>query len=262
MHSLVVIRTYLKIGLLDFVQYRADFFFGLIGTLIQLVAALLGLAVVFSQTSRLNGWSSDELVILIGTQYVLSALLDLVIVPSFQQLMEHVRLGTLDFVLTKPADAQAMISVQKIAAGGIAEFFVGLLVLGIGIARYGDAIGIGDALIFLVLLVCGAAIMYCFLLMLSTLTFWFVKLDNALVIFSNTFDWAGRWPIGIYPGWMKYTLTYVLPIAFVITVPAQALTGRLSTWSVILSLLLVVAFISLSRWFFRFGLKRYTGASA
>jgi ABC-2 type transport system permease protein len=98
--------------------------------------------------------------------------------------------------------------------------------------------------------------------MLSTLTFWFVKLDNALVIFNNTFDWAGRWPIGVYPGWMKYTLTYVLPIAFVVTVPAQALTGRLSMWNVALSFLIAAAFIAVSRWFFRFGLKRYTGASA
>jgi len=261
-HALTVIRTYLRLGLLTMVQYRTNFLFELIGVSIHLATALLGLAVIFNQTSSLNGWSSSELVMLVGIQTILGSLLGIVIEPSFQTFMENVRLGTLDFMLTKPADSQVMVSFQRVEGGAIAGTIAGATILGIGIARHGERIGLGQALLFAAMLVLGIVIMYSFLLILSTLAFWFVKLDNVLVIFGTTFDQAGRWPIGIYPGWLKATLTFVIPIAFVVTVPAQALSGRVNGLTVAGACVLALAFLLGARWFWRYGLKHYTGASA
>ncbi|MGB3327835.1 MAG: ABC-2 family transporter protein [Thermomicrobiales bacterium] len=262
MHSLTVIRTYLRLGLLNMVQYRTNFFFELFGVTVHLVTALLGLAVIFNQTSSLNGWSSSELVMLVGIQTMLGSLLGLVIEPSFQTFMENVRLGTLDFMLTKPADSQVMVTFQRVEGGAIAGTIAGATILGIGIARHGERIGVGQALLFAAMLMLGILIMYSFLLILSTLAFWFVKLDNVLVIFGTTFDQAGRWPIGIYPGWLKGTLTFIIPIAFVVTVPAQALSGRVNAMTVAGAFVLALAFLLGARWFWRYGLKHYTGASA
>ncbi len=80
-------------------------------------------------------------------------------------------------------------------------------------------------------LLAGLVIVYSFLLMLSTLSFWFVKLDNVLVIFQALFHHAGRWPVTIFPVWMKFALTFVVPVAFAVTVPgpgadAADLPGR------------------------------------
>jgi ABC-2 type transport system permease protein len=58
------------------------------------------------------------------------------------------------------------------------------------------------------------------------------------------------------------TLTYVVPIMFIITVPAQALTGRIDpsfTWVALSVGIISVIAASL---FWRFGLRYYTGASA
>lgn len=101
-----------------------------------------------------------------------------------------------------------------------------------------------------------------FLLLLSTCAFWFVKMDNILVIFNTMFDGAGIWPITIYPGWMRVSLTFVIPVAFSITILAQSLTGRLTPGVAIGAVTLAVGFTVTARWFWRFGLKHYTGASA
>ena len=101
-----------------------------------------------------------------------------------------------------------------------------------------------------------------FLLLLSTCAFWFVKLDNILVIFNTMFDGAGSWPITIYPGWMRVSLTFVIPVAFAITIPAQSLTGRLPPGVALGAVALAVGFTATARWFWRFGLKHYTGAAA
>lgn len=262
LHTLTVIRTYLRLGLLNMVQYRTNFFFELLGVTIHLATALLGLSVIFNQTSSLNGWSSSELIMLVGIQTMLGSTLGLIIEPSFQTFMENVRLGTLDFLLTKPADSQVMVSFQRVEGGAIAGTIAGATILGIGVARHGERIGLGQALLFAAMLLLGVVIMYSFLLILSTLSFWFVKLDNVLVIFGTTFDQAGRWPIGIYPGWLKGALTFVIPIAFVVTIPAQALSGRVSGPNVLGACVLAAAFVIGARMFWKFGLKHYTGASA
>jgi ABC-2 type transport system permease protein len=88
-----------------------------------------------------------------------------------------------------------------------------------------------------------------------------VRADNILVIFLAVYD-AGRWPVTIYPGALRYALTFLVPIAFAVTVPAQSLTGRLTGGTLLETLVLAAVILAISRWFWTFGLSRYTGASA
>ncbi|MDQ2732772.1 MAG: ABC-2 family transporter protein, partial [Armatimonadota bacterium] len=100
-----------------------------------------------------------------------------------------------------------------------------------------------------------------FWLILATCSFWFVRVENILVIFQSMYE-AGRWPIGIYPPWLRASLTFLVPIAFAITVPAEALVGRLSPQTLLGAVLLAVALATGSRWFWRVGVRQYSGASA
>ena len=262
MHSLSVIVTYLKLGILNVVQYRADFFFQLISLVISLGTSVFGLLIIFGQTDSVGGWSRDDLIALIAIQMLVRGLIGLVIQPSMQRLMEGIRMGTLDFMLTKPADSQVLASVAQVNIASSANIVVGLGVLIVSLVRLGSAVSIGDALLFALVLIAGTVIIYSFLLMLSTLAFWFVRLDNILVIFETMFGNAGAWPITIYPGWLRVSLTFLVPVAFAVTIPAQSLTGRLTTVTMLGSVLLAVAFTIAARWFWGFGLKHYTGASA
>jgi ABC-2 type transport system permease protein len=262
MHALTVVRTYLKLGALNLLQYRVNFIFELIGVGTYLASVLLTLGLIFRQTDSLNGWEADELIALVGIQILVGGVVGLVIRPSMQQLMENIRLGTLDFMLTKPADSQLLASVQQVNFGAIVEVLVGLAVLATALVRLGDSIGVLDALAFILLIVAGLVIITCFLTLLSTCSFWFVRLDNVLVIFQTAFTEAGRWPIGIYPGWLRISLTFLVPVAFAVTVPAESVTGRLTLSTMLGTIALTIAFVAGTRWFWRFGLKHYTGASA
>jgi ABC-2 type transport system permease protein len=64
-------------------------------------------------------------------------------------------------------------------------------------------------------------------MILATSAFWLVRVENILMIFQSMYE-AGRWPVSIYPGWLRFALTFLVPVALAVTVPAQALTGRLS----------------------------------
>jgi ABC-2 type transport system permease protein len=73
---------------------------------------------------------------------------------------------------------------------------------------------------------------------------------------------AGRWPVSLYPGWLRYGLTFVIPIAFATTIPVEALTSRLNWQTLAGAIALSIALFIVSRIFWKIGLKRYSGASA
>jgi ABC-2 type transport system permease protein len=98
-------------------------------------------------------------------------------------------------------------------------------------------------------------------MVLATCSFWFVRVDNILVIFQSMYE-AGRWPVGIYPPALRWALTFLVPVAFAITVPAEALVGRLTGETLAGAVLLAIVLLIFSRRFWLIGLRHYTGASA
>jgi ABC-2 type transport system permease protein len=178
-----------------------------------------------------------------------------------QRLMEDVRQGTLDFALTKPEDAQVLISVRQISVWKLVDLGLGAAVLAVALARLESQIGPGQAAAFGVVLLAGGAIVYSFWLILATMSFWFVKVDNILVIFQSMYQ-AARWPVGIYPAWLQSVLTFVVPVAFATTVPAEALAGRLTLPTLLGALALAAGMLAVSRWFWGVGVRHYSGASA
>lgn len=250
-----------KLGVLNALQYRGDFAVALIQTLVSIGTAVGAVSVVFAQTDELAGWRQDELIALIGVFFIVRGLVDVVIRPSMERLMQGVRQGTLDFDLAKPADAQVLVSVRQVDIWRLVDVVLGSAILVIAILRLGEQVGPDRAIGFGVLLFAGLAIIYSFLLILSTLAFWLVKLENVLVIFATMYE-AGKWPIGIYPAWLRVGLTAVVPVAFAITIPVESLVGRLEAPTLAFALGAAAAFLLGSRWFWRFGLRHYIGASA
>jgi viologen exporter family transport system permease protein len=88
-----------------------------------------------------------------------------------------------------------------------------------------------------------------------------VRMDQIVELFQGVYQ-AGRWPVGIYPQWLRLLLTFLVPVAFAVTVPSSALVGRLNAQTLLLTAVLTVALQLVSRWFWKIGLRNYAGASA
>jgi ABC-2 type transport system permease protein len=88
-----------------------------------------------------------------------------------------------------------------------------------------------------------------------------VRMEHVLELFEGVYQ-TGRWPVGVYPGWLRYTVTFLVPIAFAVTVPAEAMTSRLEARTLLVSFAFAAVLFAATRWFWRFGLRHYGGASA
>jgi ABC-2 type transport system permease protein len=73
---------------------------------------------------------------------------------------------------------------------------------------------------------------------------------------------AGRWPVDIYPGWLRVGLTFIIPVAFAVTIPAEALTGRLTPVTLLGAFALTIFLFTVTRYVWKRGLRIYGGASA
>jgi ABC-2 type transport system permease protein len=261
MYTLRLAGTYLRLGVLNELQYRANFFVAVFQSFLSVAVGLVVLTLVYSHTTTLNGWTQSELLVILGVQILLGGVIHATIQPNMERLTAEVRDGKLDFALTKPADAQLLVSVRELQLWQLVEVVSGAIVIAVGANRIETTIGLGRTLAFVALLLVGALLLYCFWLILATGSFWIVTMWFLSELFEGMFQ-VGRWPIGVYPGWLRYSMTYLVPIGFAVTVPAQALTGRLEWLTVAILLLFAAAICAFTRWFWRFGLRRYSGASA
>jgi len=261
MKYLRLFGAFFRVSVMGETAYRVNFFIQVFQSLLNLGISLAGLAVIFSYTNTLGGWRPDEVLALVGVYFLVGGIIGVVIQPGMEQLIEAVRTGTFDFTLTKPEDAQLVVSIQRVEIWKLIDIVLGFAVLLTALIRVGEKVGGWQAVAFIALLLAGAVIIYSFWLILATLSFWFIRVENILVIFQSLYE-AGRWPVSLYPGWLRYGLTFIVPVAFATTVPVEALTGRL-TWETILGAVMLAAVLFTgSRLFWRVGLRRYSGTSA
>jgi ABC-2 type transport system permease protein len=143
----------------------------------------------------------------------------------------------------------------------LVDVLVGTIVLIYAVLQIRAVFGLWHAIAFAVALLLGGLMIYSFWLMLTSSAFWVVRVQEMANLFEGVYA-AGRWPVGIYPDWLRNGLTFLVPVAFAVTVPAEALTGRLTPPTLAGAAALAIALLLLARWVFRRGLKQYSGASA
>ena len=253
--------TYLKVGVLNELQYRVNFFIQILQSLIALATGLIGLALVFNHTDALGGWSRPELLAVMGVHILMGGVIRSAIQPNMERLMEDVQEGTLDFSLTKPADAQIIVSIREFRLWQLADFILGFIILSVAINQIQAQVSLLQGLGFVAALLMGGVMIYCFWLMLTSTTFWIIRAYEMVNLFEGVFA-AGRWPVGIYPNWLRTSLTFLVPVAFAVTVPAEALTGRLTGPTMLGAAALTVMSLLITRGVWRLGLRNYSGASA
>ena len=253
--------TYLRIGVMNELQYRVNFFIQLLQSAIAVGTGLIGLSLVFGQVNNLAGWSQSELLAVMGVHILMGGVIRSAIQPNMERLMNDVLNGTLDFALTKPADAQALISVREFRFWQLTDVLVGLAILMIAVIQLQTKMGALQIAAFVAALIMGAIMLYCVWLMVTSIAFWVIRVNEIVNLFEGLYA-AGRWPVSLYPDWLRTGMTFLVPVAFAVTVPAEAMTNRLTPETMLFAFGLTIMFLFLARGVWLLGLRSYSGASA
>jgi ABC-2 type transport system permease protein len=263
MYYLKLIKRFIVIAFQDVLAYRMNFWISLLYSVLNLGTGVLGLVVLFGQVETLRGWTLASTLALLGVYLTLGALRGLFIGPSLEALAGmdgEVWTGQFDFTLLRPVDVQFLASFRHWRPLALLDLLLALGVLGTGMAQMGQTLTPGRVLAFVIGMAAGLLILYAILLAFSALVFWspgflFTWLFNALLQMA-------RYPVGLYPGWLRLVLTWIVPVGVMTTIPAQALSGELPAGMLAGAVALALAFFAGATVLFRTGLRRYASASS
>ena len=241
-------------------EYRVNFLSSALMSLFWVVWAGVGISVYFRFTDSVAGWTYPELLVVVGLFFAVNGLRQSVFSPNLERMTEYVRNGTLDFLLTKPVDAQFMASFRHLGVYNVLDPVIGLALAGVGLGLAGRGLGAAEVGAFLVTATAGVLVLYGLTLASMALAVRLVSSEGVDEV-AFAFVEASRFPVQLYRRPVQTVLT-VVPVALLTTLPAEALLGRLDARWLLAAPAVGVLAVVLASGAWRAALRGYSGASA
>ena len=240
-------------------EYRLNFVIATLSSLGNLIGSLFSLFLFYRTGYTFQGWNWEEALVLLGIFTLLQGFSATFLVPNLNRIVEQVQQGTLDFVLLKPIGSQFWLSARTVSPWGLPDVLFG----GVLIAYAGRRLGLGfsNYLLSVLPILFGIASLYSLWFMLGATSIWFVKIYNVTEVLRGLLE-AGRFPMVAYPAAYRFFFTFVVPVAFLTTVPAEAMLGRSPVIWLVGAGGLALGLLIASTIFWRFALHFYTSASS
>ncbi|MCS7208814.1 MAG: ABC-2 family transporter protein [Fimbriimonadales bacterium] len=254
-------KAFLRTSLVREMEFRANFWAKVLYNLLWLGFFLATLKIIYRHTDAIAGWSESEALILAATLYFIDALISTLFYFGLSELPTMVRQGTLDFVLFKPVDSQFWLSLRRINLDQLGSLVVALLLGAYALLQLDYLPSLLNLTLYVGMVLTGVLIFYSFHFMMMTLSIWLVRVENLWVL-SDVFAQIGRFPTDVFETALRRLFTYVLPIAFLATIPAKALLGKASAGFLWFAVAWALVFFAASRAFWKFALRSYTSASS
>lgn len=242
-------------------MFRAHFVIDLAMNLMWFAISLVFIEILFGHTDAIGSWTKSEMYLLVAVWWIFDR------VSSFgwsnmESISRSVQRGRLDMLFTKPVDAQFLVTVGMPKIRPLVEILSFAIVFAyLFVTKLDLQISLRHLPLFVVALVCAFVIDYAIRLMLNTLAFWFVMVDNVNELWKGMQNFA-QYPMTIFPRALRFVFFSFIPIGLFTYVPTLALLGKNQLPLIVLSLAAAVFFFLSARMFWLFAVKRYSSASS
>jgi len=257
-HTVTVLLCGWRATLSGAAEYRADLVSGTLVSLVWLGVSAVPSVVLSLHTDGAGGWTLPRLMYLLAVWYLMDAVMWVVIQPNVGRWGEEVRTGTLDAVLLRPVHSLVLCSLRTLGVQDTPKLLLAVALAVAAVSTGGGPSSPVAALASVVCVVCGVVLMWAAGVLTSYKALSQVQFDAGFMLHAGLN--LARVPVPLYGGVLRLVLTWVVPVAFVSTVPAQVMFGTVSLWMVpaalgVTSVAVVIVVVAWSR-----ELRRYTGA--
>lgn len=256
----LLFRRVFAISLQRQLAHRVNLAFDAMMTAVGLASGLLALIAVFSRVETLAGWSLGSTIILLGTYQFISGMIAAFVTPNLAFFQPKVTNGEIDEVLLKPVSSLFLVSLGTCYPWALVQSVLGLATVAVGIAIGDVPFTAAGFLAYIVLLFVGLLVGWASRVLLACAAFWAPGAEPSIIY--DAFWELGRYPLSIYHSIVQRLLTFVIPVAFISTFPAQALVSGLPLTLFVGSIAAAVLFTLLAAGTWRRALRRYTSATS
>ena len=160
MYFFKLISTLFKVNVQMALAYRADALVNILLNLMWLAWELLGLSIIFSNTDTLGGWGFGELLALLGIFKIVHSMMMTLVWPNTEKFNQSIRDGSMDYTILQPVSSMFLVTFSRINIWRLWDIPVAVTLIIIGINRAGDVTTSLSIVYFLLLMVCGAVVIY------------------------------------------------------------------------------------------------------
>ncbi|MFK4011559.1 ABC transporter permease [Bacillus cereus] len=239
-------------------EYKMDFFIGMVSVLFQQLASIFFLKIVFNHIEVLNGWNFYQILFIYGISFLGRSLHHIFFDNLWTVGWQYIRTGNLDRIMIRPVNPLFQIISERVQQDGIGQFIIGIIIISTSVNHLELSLGVIDVIMLCVLILSSGVIFIAINLFFITFSFWMV---DSLPIVSAVFQFSEfpRYPLNIYPKFIVFFITWIIPYGFTAFYPA-AYFFEDSNYKIISLctplVALIVAFISYKFW--KKGLANFT----
>lgn len=252
---------FLRVAVLGKVQYKADFFVGIISVLVLNAVNLSLLGILVYNFNTLGSWGIWDLMFLYSF-WMLSRGIYGVFFRHLADLEEMIVNGTFDAYLVRPASPFLQFIGKDISYTGVSDFLVGLLGFGLVSVQTDLQWRAGQWVYFVLCVLSGALIQMAINWIGASLCFWTTRSGAAMSIAERFTVLMQQYPVDIFGKYFQIFVTCFLPVAFINYYPSVVLlrkaAGEIPAWQyftpLVSVLMLVIAAFVWTR-----GVSRYAG---
>jgi ABC-2 type transport system permease protein len=241
--------------------YRSDLWIEILSDLLFQGLNLLFILVVFLHTDLLGDWSRDEMIFIYGYFMVPYGLFT-AFFNMWNFTERSIIKGEMDRVLTRPAHNLFQLVLENIDPSSLFGALSGFLIMVYAGTQLGLEWTWYDPLLLLLLVLSSMMVYFGVYVSLIAIGFFTDSQTGILPLVWNMQNY-GRYPVDIYNRVIRFTLTWVLPFAFVGAHPASYFLKK-GEWELyaFLTPVVGVVFLALSLWIWSVGVNRYRGAGS
>ncbi len=257
------VRLYLKlqyIQLRTVVEYRGDFWIGILGATLMHGAGLVFISALFSRIPDVAGWTVWEIAVLYGLTLVPRGLGELLCDGPWM-LRSLVNSGEFDRLLVRPVSPALQAATKIASIHGLGQLTLGIVAVGLGANRSGMEWPVWKMLFLLVTIASSFVMLSAINYLINMVGFWEPSTQSALpTMYAMMIDFA-KFPLDIYNLVIRFLVTVVAPYAFVSYFPGLVLLGKDSDWRWLgfASPIVTAIVVAITAWLWHKALARYQG---
>jgi len=252
---------YMRVNIAAEVEYRYSFALGILSTLIENLAGVFLIWVLFTQVQTINGWTFAEL-LLLGSVATLSFSGWAVLCGGVHTLERRIRNGAFDKLLVRPLNSLFQISADHLDSDDIGSLLGGFAKLGIAMVLLGIHPSLFDIALFIVMVVSGIVILLSLVTIAASVAFWTTK-SNAMVWMTMRMMAFSEYPLEIFNTGLVFILTFVLPFGFMSYYPAEVfITKGMYREYMILGPVMAAVFFAIAYGVWKLGIRNYASTGS
>ena len=248
-----------KASMMQALEYRGSFAFSIIANFFDFIFGFLQYMVFFTAAQSIAGWNSDQMLVLYGVFMLVFALQFIFLYPNLVAMGDMVNSGNLDLLLTKPVNAQLILSFRRISFEELGSISTAMVLLGWLIYKGVIQLTLPSVALFLMSMVAAMLLIYCLFLLLMCLAVFLERLDNMAQLMWSMFALC-RYPVDVYPSRLRFMFFSFLPFAYIASVPAGALLGTASASQIMTGMIIALTATFATTLLWRRTIRAYTSA--